>query len=95
MPAARSALRLLVRGRVQGVGYRWWGMRRAQALGLDGWVRNRSDGSVEMLVIGAPRDLDAMTAACWQGPSAARVTAVAKAPAEDDGSVGFDERATI
>lgn len=95
MSTDRTAVRLIVRGRVQGVSYRWWAMRRAAALGLDGWVRNRLDGSVEMLVIGAPEGIDAMAAASWQGPSAARVTTVARAAADDDGSVGFDERATI
>jgi len=95
MPEGRAAIRLLVHGRVQGVGYRWWAIRRAAALGIDGWVRNRADGSVEMLVIGAPEQLGAMAAAAWQGPSAARVTGVARSPAEDDGTVGFDERSTI
>ena len=94
MPPTRAAIRLTIHGRVQGVGYRWWAMRRAMALGLDGWVRNRLDGSVEMLVIGPAKALEAMAAACWQGPSAARVTGVRRSQAEDDGSIGFDERAS-
>lgn len=91
----RIAVRLMIRGRVQGVGYRWWAMRRAAALDLAGWVRNRTDGSVELLAIGDPEALTAMAAACWQGPSAARVTAVTRTPAGDDGSVGFEERGNV
>jgi acylphosphatase len=92
---ARTAARLRIEGRVQGVGYRWWATSRALALGVDGWVRNRADGSVELLAIGEPQALDALAAACRQGPSAARVTAVARSAAEDDGSRGFTERATL
>jgi acylphosphatase len=95
LPVDRIAIRIVAHGRVQGVGYRWWAMRRAAALGLDGWVRNRLDGAVEMLVIGPPASVEAMAVGCWQGPSAARVTAVLRSPGDDDGSVGFDERATI
>lgn len=88
---ARSAARFRIEGRVQGVGYRWWAAGRARALDLDGWVRNRSDGSVELLAIGEPAALESLSAALWQGPSAARVTAVARSEAEDDGSRGFSE----
>jgi acylphosphatase len=95
LAADRIAIRIVAHGRVQGVGYRWWAMRRAAALGVDGWVRNRLDGAVEMLVMGSPARVEAMARACWQGPSAARVTSVIRSPGEDDGSVGFDERATI
>jgi acylphosphatase len=92
---ARPALRLIVRGRVQGVGYRWWTVGQASALGLDGWVRNRRDGSVEILAIGPADALEALVAACAQGPAAASATAVERAPAEDDGSQGFEPRPTV
>ena len=92
---ARAALRLTIEGQVQGVGYRWWAVGRARSLGLAGWVRNRRDGRVEILAIGDPATLAAMAEACATGPSAARVTAVVREPAEDDGSAGFDERATV
>ena len=90
---ARAAARFRIEGRVQGVGYRWWAIGRARALGVDGWVRNLPDGSVEILAIGSRVALDGLERACAQGPSAARVTTVVRAPAEDDGSQGFEERA--
>jgi len=92
---ARPALQLFVRGRVQGVGYRWWTVGQAKALGLHGWVRNRRDGSVEILAIGATQALESLIAACRRGPLAASVTAVEQATAEDDGSLGFEQRPTV
>ena len=65
-----------IRGRVQGVGYRYWVEQQARARGLEGWVRNRRDGRVEAL-FGGPRDVvSAMIASCRRGPAAARVDAV-------------------
>jgi acylphosphatase len=65
-----------IRGRVQGVGYRAWVEHRARAHGVEGWVRNRRDGSVEALFAG-PADVVAdMVALCRRGPSSARVEAV-------------------
>jgi acylphosphatase len=88
----RRAVRLIVKGRVQGVGYRWWAVGQAQKLGLDGWVRNRSDGSVELLAIGGQAELEHLIEACARGPKAAMVASVEPSPASDDGSVGFGER---
>jgi len=84
-----KTVRLCITGRVQGVGYRVWATRSAATLGLRGWVRNRSDGSVEVLATGAPDAVAALVEACRQGPLGARVTAVTVADAEDDGSLGF------
>jgi acylphosphatase len=84
-----KTLRLRITGRVQGVGYRLWATRTAASLGLRGWVRNRSDGSVEVLATGIPENVAALVEACRQGPPGARVTEVAVADAEDDGSFGF------
>ena len=65
-----------IRGRVQGVGYRAWVEHEASARGLEGWVRNRRDGSVEALFAGPADVVAAMIAACRRGPSSARVDAV-------------------
>ena len=67
---------IVVRGRVQGVGYRAFVEREALALGLEGWVRNCRDGTVEALFAGEAAVIDAMIEACRRGPYAARVDAV-------------------
>ena len=73
-----------IRGRVQGVGYRAWVEHRARAHGLEGWVRNRRDGSVEALFAG-PADVVAdMVALCRRGPPSARVEGVQEEPASSD-----------
>ena len=68
--------RLFIHGRVQGVGFRWSLNAEARALGLKGWVRNRSDGSVEALLIGPIEAVDALTVWAHHGPSSARVDQV-------------------
>jgi acylphosphatase len=62
-----------VRGRVQGVGYRAWTEVAALELSLQGWVRNRRDGSVEALFVGLEENVAAMIADCRNGPPGARV----------------------
>jgi acylphosphatase len=74
----------VIRGRVQGVGYRYWTRERAERLGLSGHVRNRADGEVEAVFSGAPEAVAIMIEACRQGPPGARVEAVALA--EPDGA---------
>lgn len=88
----RSAVRLLVSGRVQGVGFRYWTVGEAKRLGLAGWVRNRSDGTVEILAIGQADALSQLAQSCRHGPSHARVTAVARGAAPDDGSRDFRQK---
>jgi acylphosphatase len=88
MPPQKT-VRLRIIGRVQAVGYRLWATRTAASLGLRGWVRNRADGSVEVLATGPSETVAAMIEACWRGPRAAQVSAVSAAEAEDDGSLGF------
>jgi acylphosphatase len=69
----RAIVHVTVRGRVQGVGYRAWVEDQAILNGLDGWVRNRTDGSVEAVFAGPADDVVAMVTACRKGPPAARV----------------------
>ena len=90
----RYAIRLTIRGDVQGVGYRAWAVEAARRLGLDGWVRNRQDGSVELLAIGPEAALEPLVTACRRGPTAAAVTTVDRIEADDDDSVGFNYRPT-
>ncbi len=70
---AAVARRWLVRGRVQGVGFRWFVQREATALGLCGWVRNLDDGRVEVFSQGDSAVLDALQGRLWQGPRWAEV----------------------
>jgi acylphosphatase len=95
LPDGRKTLRLVIRGRVQGVSYRWWTVGEATRRGLQGWVRNRRDGSVEALVSGPAAAVDEMVAACRQGPAAARVTDIEIAAADDAVTGGFEQRATV
>jgi acylphosphatase len=76
------AARLRITGRVQGVGYRDWAIRTARNLGLKGWVRNRTDDSVEALIAGEDAAVAAMIEACRRGPSHARVGRVDVQPAD-------------
>ena len=73
-----------VRGRVQGVGYRYFVEHEARARGLEGWVRNRRDGSVEALFSGSVEAVAAMIVACQRGPPSARVEALRDEAANPD-----------
>ena len=82
MSAAIS--QVTIRGRVQGVGYRYWVEQQARARGLEGWVRNRRDGRVEALFAGPPDVVSGMIALCRRGPAAARVDAVEEEQANSE-----------
>lgn len=88
-------VRVVVTGRVQGVGYRDWTQAVARQLGLDGWVRNRRDDTVEAVFAGEAATVDRMVAACRRGPSLARVASVEVLPADvADIPEGFTRRPT-
>ena len=73
-----------IRGRVQGVGYRYFVEREAQLRDLEGWVRNHRDGSVEAVFSGSAQAVASMIAACRRGPSLARVEALQDEAASPD-----------
>jgi acylphosphatase len=77
-----QAKRYIVRGRVQGVGFRWFVDHEARQLGLSGWVRNNFDGTVEVLAAGNEQQLEALRKKLERGPRAARVDEVQEIPAE-------------
>ncbi len=76
MLAVVKRIRLRIRGLVQGVFYRASTSTQAKRLGLDGWVRNRSDGSVEVVAQGNEKVLAELTTWCRRGPEGARVSSV-------------------
>lgn len=86
-----NARHFIVTGFVQGVGFRWFTMRRAKSLGLTGWVRNLPDGSVEAWAEGDESALDLLEAALQGGPSGSRVKFVETRPSLATGSyIDFD-----
>ncbi len=90
-----GTVRVVVRGRVQGVWYRGWTVAEAGARGLAGWVRNRSDGTVEAVFAGPQAAVEAMVAACRRGPPAAQVRDVAVEPWDEHPGSGFHQRPTL
>jgi acylphosphatase len=92
---------VLIKGTVQGVGFRYWTRRTATARGLQGWVRNRRDGSVEAVFAGPEERVAEMIGLCRRGPDAARVYGVDEKAAEPDamrlrrGEERFSELPTI
>lgn len=94
------ARHLSIRGRVQGIGYRQWFRRRALELGATGWVRNRSDGSVEALVIVGDEAYAALVRDAMNGPMGAKVDEIRETTMdlfdpERDFSEEFEIRATL
>jgi acylphosphatase len=88
--------RLTIKGRVQGVGYRDWAMTTGRRLGLTGWVRNRSDGAVEALIVGDETAIGTMIEACQKGPAMARVDAIDIEPLDLDVlPAGFTQLPTV
>jgi acylphosphatase len=74
--------RLNIRGRVQGIGYRAWAEYAAMERDIAGWVRNRRDGTVEVVIAGPLDAVTAMIAACRKGPPGARVDGIEESDAD-------------
>src|ERR1700686_2223920 len=84
-----NAKRLVIAGRVQGVGYRAWMTHKAAQLGIAGWVRNRPDGSVEALIAGDVASVEEMSRLCRRGPRLAEVSSINEDLAEPPDDPGF------
>ncbi len=82
--------RVVVTGVVQGVGFRWACIREAQRLGVGGWVRNRADGAVEVVVEGEPIAVEELLQWCARGPAHARVSSTDVVTEEPRGMTDFD-----
>ena len=78
----REIKRLMIRGTVQGIGFRVWVEREALALRLKGWVRNRRDGAVEVVVGGSPPAVEALVDRCRKGPPLSKVESIDISDAE-------------
>lgn len=84
-----GARRFLVSGRVQGVGFRYFVAREADALGLSGWVRNLPGGQVEVVATGSGAQLSTLEGRLWEGPPHAHVAAIAVEAADENPTPGF------
>ena len=80
----------VVKGRVQGVGFRWFVHREAGALGLKGWVRNTDDGRVEVMAAGSAEDLTELRAALERGSRGSRVDAVLERDLDEKTDEGLE-----
>lgn len=93
MAAERKVL-ARIHGRVQGVWFRAWTVQEAERLGLDGWVRNRGDGSVEALFAGPAEAVEEMLRLCREGPQLAQVSQVETEESDAAAPRGFEQRPT-
>ncbi len=90
-----TCLRFRIEGKVQAVGYRNFVISEAGRLGLDGWVRNRADGTVEALAAGPTRAIEEFFISCSRGPAGSRVENVQMEKAELPSEKGFRRRPSI
>jgi acylphosphatase len=84
-----NAKRLVIGGRVQGVGFRAWLAHKANELGVAGWVRNRADGTVEALIAGDMAAVEELARLCRRGPRLAEVVSISEDLAEPPDQPGF------
>jgi acylphosphatase len=91
----RKAVHVTISGRVQGVGFRAWAKSSATKAGLNGWVRNRSEGTVEAVFSGKSEHVDTMLIACKDGPLASRVTDLQSEEWPDAVPSGFELKGTV
>jgi acylphosphatase len=94
MPDDITSLRVCIEGSVQAVGYRNFAIREARKLGLHGWVRNRADGTVEALISGDTKAVEAFVSACARGPQGAKVESLELHKSEPPEEKGFHRRPT-
>ncbi|MBZ5607778.1 MAG: acylphosphatase [Acidobacteriia bacterium] len=92
MSAAKLARLYRIRGRVQGVGFRYFAEHSAHALGITGWVRNRDDGCVEVYAVGSAEELAEFAGMLWKGPRWAEVRGVEELEAAVERHSGFSVR---
>lgn len=92
MRPAVTTFRFRITGRVQGVGYRYFALTEANALGIAGYAKNLADGSVEVVAEGAPGAMQAFEARLREGPAFCRVEIVDRAPLAARGDQGFHIR---
>ncbi len=90
-----TTMNIRIEGQVQGCGFRDFATREANSRKLRGWVRNRSDGSVEAVAHGPSRAVEEFITACMKGPAGARVTAIDLKPVDPPESLGFVRRPTV
>jgi acylphosphatase len=86
-----NAKRLVITGRVHGVGYRAWMVHKARQLGVSGWVRNRPDGAVEALIAGDTAAVEELSRLCRRGPRMAEVSSIAEDLADPPEDPGFHQ----
>lgn len=84
-----AAKRLIITGQVQGIGYRHWLLTKATEAGLDGWVRNRANGTVEALISGETDAVEDLVRLCRRGPRMAVVASITEDFADPPDEPGF------
>lgn len=90
-----TSLRLRIEGSVQAVGYRNFAIEEARKLKLDGWIRNRSNGTVEVLISGETKTVENFVQACMRGPAGSQVKSVDLDKAEPPAETGFHRRPSV